>query len=255
MNKIVEIDSLTIKYQTPEDEVTALYNLSFNVLDGEFISIVGPSGCGKSTLLSCIAGLITPSSGRIKVYGNSPVTNGSVGYMLQQDTLFPWRNAFKNIKLGPEITGLGLDNSAIDFLLEKYHLKEFKYKYPEEISGGMRQRVALIRTLALAPKLLLLDEAFSGLDSQTRAKVSEDILSIIKSENKTAIMVTHDISESILMSDRVIILSDRPAAVKKIVEISFSKGLSALEKRNSPNFNTYYNIIEKELSNHESGIF
>ncbi len=254
MNIAVEVKDVSVKYQTQSDEIIAVSNITFNVFEEEFVSIVGPSGCGKSTLLSCIAGLVTPSSGTIKVYGRPPVTDGSVGYMLQRDTLFSWRNAFKNMKLGPEITGGGMDEKGIDELINKYHLTDFKYKYPDEISGGMRQRVALIRTLALTPKLLLLDEAFSGLDAQTRSKVSDDILKIIKSEKKTAVMVTHDITESILMSDRVIVLTDRPSTVRRIVDINFEPSLSSMEKRNCREFNYYYELIGKELKRYERDI-
>lgn len=250
MNKIVEVKHLYINYQTPADEIAAVADISFDIYENEFVSIVGPSGCGKSTLLSCIAGLIPPSSGSVTVYGRPPATDGSVGYMLQRDTLFEWRNAIKNMRLGPEITGAGMTDDEIDELIKKYNLTGFKNKYPSEISGGMRQRVALIRTLALSPKLLLLDEAFSGLDAQTRAEVSDDILKIIKCEKKTALMVTHDISESILMSDRVIVLTDRPSSVRDIIEIKL-EGSSATQKRLSPDFNRYFEIIGEELKKNE----
>ena len=251
MKKIVEISNLSVKYQTPLDEISAVSNISFDIYENEFVSIVGPSGCGKSTLLSCIAGLISPTSGSVLINGEPPKTDGSIGYMLQRDTLFGWRNALKNMRLGPEITKKGMNESEIDKLIEKYNLKDFKYKYPDEISGGMRQRVALIRTLALCPKLLMLDEAFSGLDAQTRENVSEDILAIIKKEKKTAIMVTHDITESILMSDRVVVLTDRPSTVKDIIKIDLTSDGSAKSKRNAPEFNAYYNLIGEELKQYE----
>ena len=251
MNKIVEVKHLSITYQTPVDEIAAVSDVSFDIYENKFVSIVGPSGCGKSTLLSCIAGLIEPSSGSVTVYGRPPCTDGSVGYMLQRDTLFGWRSAYKNMKLGPEITGAGMEEGEINALIEKYDLSGFKHKYPDEISGGMRQRVALIRTLALSPRLLLLDEAFSGLDAQTRSGVSEDILKIIKCEKKTALMVTHDITESILMSDRVIVLSDRPSTIKDVITIKLTCDGSARGKRLAPEFNRYYELIGEELKKSE----
>ena len=251
MKKIVEITDLAVKYQTPTDEITAVKRVSFDIYENEFVSIVGPSGCGKSTILSCIAGLIPCSSGKVLVNGNNPKTDGTIGYMLQKDTLFDWRSAVKNMSLGPEITKNSFSEKDIDLLIDKYSLTDFKYKYPDEISGGMRQRVALIRTLALRPKLLLLDEAFSGLDAQTRRKVGEDILSIIKKEKKTALMVTHDIAESILLSDRVIVLTNRPSEVSAIFKIDFNGLNGSFSKRNSPEFLKYYNLIGKELNEYE----
>ena len=195
MEKILEIKDICKTYQAQNGEIEALKNISFNVNEGEYISIIGPSGCGKSTLLSIIAGLETKTSGEIKV-------KGKIGYMLQKDNLLEWRTIYKNVLLGLEIQkSLTTENKKYaEDLLKKYGLYEFKDKYPTQLSGGMRQRVALIRTLAIRPKVLLLDEAFSALDYQTRLMVTEDIYKILKNENITALMVTHDISEGIFQS-------------------------------------------------------
>lgn len=188
--KILEVQNICKTYQAKNGEVKALNNINFSVEKGEYISIIGPSGCGKSTLLSIIAGLEPKTDGEIYI-------EGKVGYMLQKDNLLEWRTIYKNVLLGLEIQKeLTEENKmyAIN-LLKKYGLYEFKDKYPTQLSGGMRQRVALIRTLAIRPNILLLDEAFSALDYQTRLMVTEDIYKILKQENITAVMVTHDISD------------------------------------------------------------
>ena len=199
MKKILEVKNICKTYQAKNGEIEALKNISFDIKEGEYISIIGPSGCGKSTLLSIISGLENKSSGEIYI-------DGKIGYMLQKDNLLEWRTIYKNVLLGLEIQKENtLENREyVEKLLKKYGLYEFKEKYPAQLSGGMRQRVALIRTLAIRPKILLLDEAFSALDYQTRLMVTEDIFKILKAENITALMVTHDISEAISMSDRVI---------------------------------------------------
>ena len=214
--KILEVKNICKTYQSKNGEVEALKNINFDVKEGEFISIIGPSGCGKSTLLSIIAGLEDKTSGEIYI-------DGKMGYMLQRDNLLEWRTIYKNVLLGLEIKkALTEENKAyVMELLKKYDLYEFRNKYPTQLSGGMRQRVALIRTLAIRPNILLLDEAFSALDYQTRLMVTEDIYNILKNENITAVMVTHDISEAISMSDRVVVLTQRPATVEKIHTIDF----------------------------------
>ena len=203
MEKILEVKNISKKYQNKEGEILALENVNFRVNKGEFVSIIGPSGCGKSTLLSIIAGLEEETTGEIyiegeKITGISP----KIGYMLQRDCLLEWRNIFSNTMFGLEVKKNKSDESKqyVEQLLKKYNLYEFKDKYPSELSGGMRQRVALIRTLAIKPKILLLDEAFSALDYQTRIMVTNDIYAILKKEKITAIIVTHDISEGILQS-------------------------------------------------------
>jgi NitT/TauT family transport system ATP-binding protein len=251
---VVEIKDLYMKYHSLNGEINALENINLNVKRGEFVSIVGPSGCGKSTLLSLISGLLIPTSGNIYIDGKSVSdTSKDVGYMLQKDYLFEWRTIYENTMLGLEIRkNLTSDNKEFVMeLLKTYGLYEFKDKYPEQLSGGMRQRAALIRTFALKPEILLLDEAFSALDYQTRLAVTEDIYSIIKKENKTAILVTHDIAESISMADRVVVLTKRPATIKNIhkIELTCSKR-SPLSCREAPEFRHYFNEIWKELDVH-----
>ena len=190
MKKIMEVKNICKTYQSQNGEVEALKNISFDICEGEYISIIGPSGCGKSTLLSIISGLENKTSGEIYI-------DGKIGYMLQKDNLLEWRTIYKNVLLGLEIQKENTpENRAyVEELLKKYGLYEFKDKYPTQLSGGMRQRVALIRTLAIRPKILLLDEAFSALDYQTRIMVTNDIYKILKKEKITALIVTHDISE------------------------------------------------------------
>ena len=198
MKQILEVKNISKKYQNKEGEVLAIQNVNFRVKEGEFVSIIGPSGCGKSTLLSIIAGLEEKTTGEIYIEGEKiEGVSNKIGYMLQRDCLLEWRNIFSNTMLGLEIKG-NKNNESKEYaesLLKKYNLYEFKDKYPSELSGGMRQRVALIRTLAIKPKILLLDEAFSALDYQTRIMVTDDIYKILKKEGITAIIVTHDISE------------------------------------------------------------
>ena len=243
MENVLEIKNICKIYQAKNGEVEALKNISFNVEEGEYVSIIGPSGCGKSTLLSIISGLETKTSGEIR-------TNGKIGYMLQKDNLLEWRTIYKNVLLGLEIQKENTqeEQEYVNTLLKKYSLYEFKDKYPAQLSGGMRQRVALIRTLAIRPKILLLDEAFSALDYQTRLMVTEDIYKILKNENITALMVTHDISEAISMSDRIVVLSHRPATVKNIYNIDFEiENRTPLNCRESPKFSQYFNLLWKEL--------
>ncbi len=246
----LEFKSITFNYFTKKSEFTALKDLDFSIKKGEFVSIVGPSGCGKTTILSLIAGLLEPTTGEILLDGKN-VKEVSTGYMFQKDHLFEWRTIYQNITLGLEIKGkkiLQEDKNRIDNLLSKYGLIDFKNSHPSQLSGGMRQRVALIRTLAVMPKLLLLDEPFSALDFQTRLDVCDDVKKIITEEKQTAILVTHDISEAISLSDRIIILTNRPARVKQIEEINFKRNLSPLKRRDSADFSSYFNKIWEALS-------
>jgi len=249
MNKLLELKNVCLTYQTVSSEITAIHGLSFNCAEGEFISIIGPSGCGKTTILSMIAGLLTPTSGSILIAGKNINTyKNRLGYMLQKDHLFPWRSIKNNVFLPLEIKGENTKENreyVID-LLDKYGLKDFKNNYPDTLSGGMRQRVALIRTLAAKPDLLLLDEPFSALDSQTRLSVCDDVYKIIKAEQKTAVLVTHDISEAISMSDKIIVLTDRPAQVKSIFRPNLKNG-TPLKNRESPDFGKWFEKIWKEL--------
>jgi NitT/TauT family transport system ATP-binding protein len=243
-----------MKYHSRNGEITALESINLTVSKGEFISIVGPSGCGKSTLLSLIAGLYKPATGRILI-GGEPVagTSGKVGYMLQRDFLFEWRTIFENAMLGLEIRGsVSRETRQYVFeLLATYGLYEFKDKYPRQLSGGMRQRAALIRTLAIRPEILLLDEAFSALDYQTRLVVAEDIYGILKRENKTAVLVTHDIAEGISMGDRVVVLTRRPGSILNIHDIQLScPQRTPIQSRDAVEFKFYFNQIWKELDLH-----
>ncbi|WP_313561914.1 ABC transporter ATP-binding protein [Ruminiclostridium cellobioparum] len=254
MSYIVEINNIAMNYQSPNGEIPAITNVNLQIVKGEFICIVGPSGCGKSTLLSIIAGLLKPSSGSIAINGKEiSGTCEKVGYMLQKDYLFEWRTILQNVMLGLEIRKIKTNDNIeyVNNLLKTYGLYEFRNKYPSQLSGGMRQRAALIRTLALKPEILLLDEAFSALDYQTRLAVADDIYSIIKKENKTAILVTHDIAESISMADRVIVLSSRPATIKSIHNIKLTcEKRTPFCSREAPEFRHYFNTIWKELDVH-----
>ncbi len=247
MNKILEIKNVSLIYHTKTCEILAVKDLSFNVLKGEFISIIGPSGCGKTTILSMIAGLIKPSSGEILINGNK-ANDKDIGYMLQKDQLFPWRTIEKNLFLPLEIKKkINKENKDYVYsLLSKYGLEKFKKSYPDQLSGGMRQRAALIRTLSFKPSVLLLDEPFSALDSQTRLSVSDDVYKIIKAEEKTAILVTHDISEAIAMSDVIIVLTNRPAKIKNIIRPNLD-GNSPITRRKSNGFGRLFDEIWKEL--------
>ncbi|WP_346885928.1 ABC transporter ATP-binding protein [Clostridium sp. UBA4395] len=250
MNRI-EIKNIYMNYHTLSAETVALKDINFTVDGGEFVSIVGPSGCGKSTLLNIVSGLIEASSGDILVDGR--VQEGysdKIGYMFQKDQLFEWLTVLQNVSIGLKIKKMMNDDAKIKLekLLKNYNLWEFKDHYPRQLSGGMRQRVALIRTLALDPEVLLLDEPFSALDYQTRLNVSDEIYEIIKNEGKTAIMVTHDISEAVSMSSRVIVLSKRPAVIKKIIKIEFDgENLTPLKCREHSKFRVYFNDIWKEM--------
>lgn len=246
MKEVLKLKKVSKRYQAKNGEVEALSNINFSVKEGEFVSIIGPSGCGKSTLLSIIAGLEPKTEGDIQIDGNT-------GYMLQKDSLLEWRSIYDNVLFGLEIGHKKTkENEAYVLdLLKKYGLYEFKDKYPTQLSGGMRQRAALIRTLAIKPNILLLDEAFSALDYQTRIMVTNDIFQILKNENITAVIVTHDISEAISMSDRVIVLSKRPATVKSIHNIEFEMdNRNPINCRESPKFSKYFDTIWKELDVH-----
>ena len=251
---MLELRDIEEKYQAENGEITALDKISFSVEKGEFISLVGPSGCGKSTLLSVIAGILRPTAGQVLLEGEE-ITGISpkIGYMLQKDNLLEWRTIWGNVILGLEIRRQMTEENLkrVHRLLETYGLEEFKEKYPSPLSGGMRQRAALIRTLAVGPDILLLDEAFSALDYQTRLAVTDDVYRILKKEGKTTIMVTHDISESISMSDRVIVLTGRPARIRDSVPVSFGQpDRTPLSCRNSPLFAQYFDRIWKELDVH-----
>ena len=246
----LSLDHLSYAYHGMHGETCALTDISFSVKKGEFIAIVGPSGCGKSTLLSLIAGLLTPESGKILFPMLTADENPKIGYMLQRDHLFEWRTIYKNVILGLEINHLATPEklAKVEAYLKDYGLWDFRDKRPGELSGGMKQRAALIRTLALEPELLLLDEPFSALDYQTRLEVCDDISTIIRTQKKTAILITHDLSEAISVADRVLVLSSRPAKVRHVMEISFGPEFDRpLARRNAPEFSAYFNDLWKAL--------
>lgn len=254
MKDILKIKDVTKKYQAKNGELEAIKNISLDVKKGEFISIIGPSGCGKSTLLSIIAGLEEKTSGEIWVEDEKlEGISDQIGYMLQKDSLLEWRTIYNNVLFGLEILGKkNEENKAYaNMLLKKYHLCEFEDKLPSQLSGGMRQRASLIRTLAVKPKILLLDEAFSALDYQTRLMVTKDVYDILKNENMTMLMVTHDISEAISMGDKVVVLTNRPTKVKCIHTIDFEEEKrDPLNCRKSPKFSEYFDLLWKELDVH-----
>ena len=254
MDTILKLKNVRYSYHLKNSETLAVNDLSFDVKSSEFLSIIGPSGCGKTTVLSLISGLLSPENGEILI-GDKPVKRGeNIGYMLQKDHLFPWRTIEKNVFLPLEIKKIK-DPSSYEYgreLLIKYGLKNFMQSYPDELSGGMRQRVALIRTLVSKPKILLLDEPFSALDAQTRLSVTEDVYKIIKQEQQTAILVTHDISEAISVSTRVITLSKRPAKVKSIFTIDLPE-LSPIHRRETLGFSKWFELLYKEIQTNEDG--
>lgn len=252
MAVILNLQDVGMAYHTPHGEIPALSHISFQIQEGEFVSIVGPSGCGKSSLLNIIAGLFKPETGAVTLgISQQEKTPVSIGYMLQKDHLFQWRTIYENVILGLEIQKKITPERLVRVhqLLKDYGLEDFKDARPSQLSGGMRQRTALIRTLALEPSLLLLDEPFSALDYQTRLKVSNDIGKIIRKEKKTALLVTHDIAEAVSMSDRVIVLSDAPATVRCEIPILLNPpSHTPMEARNAENFKEYFNKIWKELN-------
>ena len=262
---ILTLDQLTYSYHTLSGETKALENISFQIFPGEFVAVVGPSGCGKSTLLNIIAGQITDYTGVLNFHNTPMHTLQSrsadlhIGYMLQHDHLFDWRTIYKNVCLGLEIKNMMTDKNTdyVLSLLKKYGLYDFKDKKPSQLSGGMRQRAALIRTLALNPELLLLDEPFSALDYQTRLQVSGDIGNIIRENRKTAILVTHNLSEAISLADKIIVLTKRPGRIKTEIKIELTmpedgrKPSKPSEARSAKEFARYYQEIWKELMQYD----
>ena len=242
---LLSVENVSVYYHTPQGETVAVRDLSFSVRKGEFVAVVGPSGCGKTTVLSLIMGLNPPSAGQVRF----PMGPCPMGYMLQRDNLLEWRTLEKNAVLGLEVQRR-LDEESRERtvgLLRKYGLGDFLTHYPGQLSGGMRQKAALIRTLALDPELLLLDEPFSALDYQTRLTLADEVFSIIRQEGKTALLVTHDIGEAVSMADRVLVFSDRPATLKREIVLDFPKELSPLRRREGSAFQEYFAAIWKEL--------
>lgn len=256
----IRIDQVSLRYFTPKAEILALSDISLTIEPGEFVSLIGQSGCGKSTLLSIIAGILPPSEGSVHV-GEQLVTTPSprIGYMLQQDYLFEWRTILDNALLGAQIQGRNMrvarDRAA--HFLEKCGLSRFLDQYPKALSGGMRQRVALARTLTTDPDVVLLDEPFSALDSQTRLAIADEVVDVLRAEGKTVVLVTHDIGEAISMTDRVVVLSRRPGRIKSEHAIRFASVPNGrptpFEVRALPEFNTYFNTLWDELDVHVEG--
>ena len=248
MNNILSLYNISKNYHTKEGEINAIKDINLDVNEGEIISLVGPSGCGKSTLLSIIASLDNDYTGNIKKNNNL-----KVAYMLQSDALLPFLTIYENAILGLKIQNkLTEDNiEYVKNLLKFYNLYEFKDNYPKSLSGGMKQRVALIRTLAIKPDLLLLDEPFSALDSGTRLVIGNDVYKIIKKERISAILVTHNIEEAITFSDKVIVLSKRPSIIKNIIDINIQNKDSLYERRKDKLYNEYFDTIWKDLDINE----
>lgn len=237
--KILEIKNLSKNYQS-EKEIKAIENINLDVEENDFIAIVGPSGCGKSTLLSILGGLENKSSGTIKTKENL-----TIGYMLQNDCLLEFKTVLDNCLIGLELKKIKTKDNIeyVKHLLKTYGLEEFINSYPKSLSGGMRQRVALIRTLALKPDLLLLDEPFSSLDYQNRLSVSNDIYNILKKENKTMIIVTHDLAEAISLANKIVVLSKRPSIIKEVLEIKLDNPTNPIDNRKDKKFTYYYDIV------------
>ena len=242
MKEVLRFENVSMHYHSKQGETVAVKNLNLTVSEGEFVAIIGPSGCGKTTLLSLAAGLLQPTSGKV-------ISDGTFGYMLQKDELFPWRTIEKNIFLPLEIKGTNNANQRTRALslAEKYGLKQFLKNYPAALSGGMRQRAALIRTLSVNPDILLLDEPFSALDYQTRLTVCDDVYKIIRSEKKTALLITHDISEAISVADRIFVLSQRPATVVAEHTLDFEEN-EPLKRRENKAFSSWFELLWKELN-------
>lgn len=249
----IELKDVRLSYFTMKQETEALRNVNISIEAGEFISIVGPSGCGKSTLLSLVSGMVKPTGGKVCIDGKEVVgTSPKVGYMLQHDHLFEWRDILSNLMVGAEIRKMDrkqAEQKALE-LMERYGLGGFAHHSPTQLSGGMRQRVALIRTLVTEPDIMLLDEPFSALDYQTRLTLADDIHKIIKDQGKTAILVTHDISEAISMADRVMVMSKRPSTISTIYEMKFDPALTPFHRKEAGPYRDYFNAIWKELEGH-----
>lgn len=256
MNNILDVNHVSFSYHSLQGEMPALSDIDFFIKPGEFLAIVGPSGCGKSTLLNLMAGMLQPETGSILYHGVplDETVRRHIGYMLQSDQLFEWCSIIKNVCLGLEIRKelTSVSKQHAKKLLHKYGLDRFETSKPSELSGGMRQRAALCRTLVLNPALLFLDEPFSALDYQTRLQVGNDIGTIIKKENKTAVLVTHDLAEAVSLADRILILTKRPGTIQKILPLDFPSSYSPMERRNTEVFQFYFNLIWKELNQDET---
>jgi NitT/TauT family transport system ATP-binding protein len=227
-------------------DVQALQDVSLRIFEGEFVSLVGPSGCGKSTVLNLLAMLARPSAGQILVRGETlRAMHPDVGYVFQRDTLLPWRTVLDNVLLGPELRGVPREARlrAATGLIRKVGLASFEHHYPHELSGGMRKRCELIRTLINRPSILLMDEPFGALDAQTRYLLQEDLLRMWREERSTIVFVTHDIGEAIALSDRVVVMSRRPGRILKDVQVRLPRPRSATDAHASPEYSAHFQEI------------
>lgn len=250
------LENVSHHYFSKQGYTKAIDNVSFSIKEGEFISLLGPSGCGKSTILSIVAGIMKHTSGDVLLNG-SPINHSdlAIGYMLQQDYLFPWRTIMENVLTGPKINKANLDfatSRALE-LLDEVGLKDVAYSYPDALSGGMRQRAALVRTLMTDPKILLLDEPFSALDYQTKLRLENSVFELLKNYHKTAILVTHDIAEAISMSDRILVMGHHPGTIEKIFEVPIEiRNEIPFRVRRHPKYQSLFDKIWEELNKNES---
>ncbi|WP_176493068.1 ABC transporter ATP-binding protein [Cobetia sp. 5-25-4-2] len=250
-SSVISLDGVRKTFGSPgSDCIEVIRDITLDIKEEEFVSIVGPSGCGKSTMFNIISSLLEPTDGTITLRGSDPVCGARIGYMLQRDMLFPWRTIIDNVCLGLEVQGIAKSRryEMAKDQLSRYGLSDFAHQYPNTLSGGMRQRVALIRTLITEPDLILLDEPFSALDYQTRLVLEEEIVSILKEHKKTVVLITHDIGEAIAMSDRVAVMTKRPTSVKKVYDVGLSRELgSCLKARSDPRYQTFFDQIWDDL--------
>ncbi len=227
----VKVENLHKHFLTREGRLEVLKGISFEVKTGEFVSVVGPSGCGKTTLLRVVGGLESPSSGRVTIDGKSPDPSlHRLGFVFQEDSLFPWRTVWENVRFGREVRGME-GEEVVRELLERMGLRGFEHCYPHQLSGGMKQRVAIARALAVDPDLLLMDEPFANLDAQTRWILHQDLTRIWEEVRKTILFVTHNVEEAVYLSDRVLVLTVRPARVKKVLRVGLPRPRDKLSMR------------------------
>ncbi len=249
---LVSVDHVTHYYFSKSKAVQALKDVSFSVEEGEFISILGPSGCGKSTILSLLANIIHPTEGKITLNGQPISTlEDSIGYMLQQDYLFPWKTIMDNVLLGPKVkkTMKSSSRKEAEKMLEEVGLHDISESFPDALSGGMRQRVALVRTLITDPEVLLLDEPFSALDYVTKLTLEDAVSELLAAYKKTTVLVTHDIGEAISMSDRIVIMNANPGSIRRIYEVPFElRNERPFNVRRHPKYQRIFDSIWNELN-------
>ncbi|MFA1822014.1 ABC transporter ATP-binding protein [Virgibacillus oceani] len=252
----LSLTHVTHHYFSKNGYTKALDDVSFSIKEGEFIALLGPSGCGKSTILSIVAGIMNQTSGKVLLH-DQPIRESemAIGYMLQQDYLFPWKTIIENVLLGPKVSKtLGEDSrEKASELLEEVGLSGVADDYPSSLSGGMRQRVALVRTLINDPKILLLDEPFSALDYQTKLKLEDLVAQLLKAYNKTTMLVTHDIGEAIAMSDKIFIMNANPGTIAKTFDVPIElRNETPFLVRRHPKFQVLFDKIWKELETEEN---